>query len=302
MHDDDPTDVVHDAFAEAVFGADHPLGRPILGSVDSLEAMTRTAVHGYYRRRYTAPSLVVAAAGAVDHARVVRLVREAFARAGFLDDGDAAPVPLRAVRAGSARGVRPSPRPRSSVLERDTEQANLVLGGVGPARTDPRRFAWTVLINALGGGPSSRLFQEVREKRGLAYSVYSFSSAYADAGLWGVYAGCAPARVAEVLDLTRTQLADVAAHGITAEELRRGQGQLRGGLVLGLEDTGDRMNRLGKSELGYGEVLSVAEILRRISAVSLDDVREVAREVLDRPLTATALGEVDAALLDKAVA
>jgi len=296
MHDDDPADVVHDEFAAQVFGPAHPLGRPILGTVDSLEAMTRSAVHGYYRRRYTSPALVVAAAGAVDHATVVRLVREAFGAAGFLDD-DAEPAPLRAM---AARPAPPRPGARVRVLERETEQVNLVLGGVGIARRDPRRFAWSLLTNALGGGMSSRLFQEVREKRGLAYSVYSFSSSYADTGLWGIYAGCAPARVAEVVDLIRASLVDAAAHGITGEELRRGKGQLRGGLVLGLEDTGDRMNRLGKSELAYGEVLSVEDVLRRVDAVTLDDVRSVARAVLDGPLTITAAGEVDEALLTSA--
>jgi len=303
MHDDDPGDVVHDAFSEDVFGPDSPLGRPILGTEQSLEAMTRTAVHGYYRRRYTAPNLVVAAAGAVDHATVVRLVRDAFGAAGLLDDTAASPAPLRPVgRRLSPGRAGPDRAPAIRVLERDTEQANIVLGGPGLVRSDPRRFAWSVLSGVLGGGASSRLFQEVRDKRGLAYSVYTFSSAFADAGLWGVYAGCAPARVREVLELTREQLADVAAHGVTPAELRRGKGQLTGGLLLGMEDTGDRMTRLGKGELAYGEVLSLAEVLRRTEAVTLSDVREVAEELLTRPLTVTALGEVDPDVVTRAVA
>ena len=159
-------------------------------------------------------------------------------------------------------------RGRVSVVSRPTEQANLVLGGWGVARTDDRRFALGVLNSALGGGMSSRLFQEVREKRGLAYSVYSYASQYAETGLFGVYVGCLPKKVDQVLDLCRTELASVGDGGITVEELERGKGQLRGSLVLGLEDTGSRMSRLGKSELVYGELMSVDEILARIDAVT----------------------------------
>jgi predicted Zn-dependent peptidase len=165
------------------------------------------------------------------------------------------------------------------VLRRPTEQANLVLGTGGLPRLDDRRFALGVLNSALGGGMSSRLFQEVREKRGLAYSVYSFSSHYADTGVVGVYAGCHPKRALDVLELCREQLALVAVGGLSAEELERGKGQMRGGLVLGLEDTGSRMSRLGKAELVYGELLGVDEILARIDAVTLDDVRSVAHDL-----------------------
>jgi predicted Zn-dependent peptidase len=272
MHDDDPADVVHDEFAAALFGPTHPLGRPILGTAGSLEAMTRAAVHGYYRRRYTIPGMVVAAAGALDHATVVRLVREAFDRAGALGDPGVEPAAPRA-EAPSRRTPVPS---RLSVVERRTEQANVV---------------------------SSRLFQEIRERRGLAYSVYSFSSSYADDGLYGVYAGCTPKRVPQVLALIREQLGAVADAGITTAELARGQGQLRGSLVLGLEDTGDRMNRLGKSELAYRELLGVDELLRRIGAVTLDDVRDVARHVLTGPLALAAVGRFpDTGALQAAVA
>ncbi|HEU0132162.1 MAG TPA: pitrilysin family protein [Mycobacteriales bacterium] len=270
MHDDAPDDIVHDAFAKAIFG-DHPLGRPVLGTVDSITGVSRGSINGYYRRRYQPRNMVVAVAGNVDHARVVRLVRKAFA--GFLD-GDVDPA---APRAGSS-----APRVLGGVqvTRRPTEQANLVLGTGGLARTDERRFALGVLNNALGGGMSSRLFQEVRERRGLAYSVYSYHSQYADTGLFGVYAGCAPARVTEVLSLCREQLDEVAAKGITAEEVARGKGQLKGSLVLGLEDTGSRMSRIGKGELVYGEQLTVDEVIARIDAVTPDDVRAVAADVL----------------------
>ena len=180
-----------------------------------------------------------------------------------------------------------------NVVNRPTEQANLVLGMPGVPRTDDRRFALGVLNSALGGGMSSRLFQEVREKRGLAYAVYSFNSHYADLGMFGIYAGCLPRKVDQVLDICRDELTKVADHGITSEELARGIGQLRGSLVLGLEDTGSRMSRLGKSELVYGELLSVEELLDRIGSVSLDDVRSVARDVVAARPTLAVIGPFD---------
>ncbi len=273
MHDDDPGDVVHDAFAQTVFG-NTPLGRPILGTVDSIEGLSRDTVRRYYKRWYRPEHMVVAAAGNVDHGALVRLVKRAFALAGA-NGGEAPP-------ASPARRVQPAPVAggESVVMSRTTEQVNLVLGVPGVDRNDPRRFALGVLNNALGGGMSSRLFQEVREKRGLAYSVYSYHSQYSDAGLFGVYAGCLPKKVDDVLDLCRAELQRVCFRGITAEELDRGKGQLRGSLVLGLEDTGSRMTRIGKSELVYGEMLSLDDILSRIADVTLDDVAAVASDLL----------------------
>ena len=170
-------------------------------------------------------------------------------------------------------------RGRLALRDKDTEQAHLVLGGTSYARNDARRFALGVLNNAVGGGMSSRLFQEIRERRGLAYSVYSYTNQYADAGTFGVYAGCAPGKAAEVLALAREELARVAEHGITDEEITRGKGMLKGSLVLGLEDTGSRMSRLGKGELLYDELLTVDQVLAAVDAVTPDEVRTVAREV-----------------------
>ena len=285
MHDDDPSDAVHDAFSRTVHG-DSPLGRPVLGTTESIEAIQRTAIAGYYRRRYRPHSLVVAAAGNVDHGALVRLVRRAFQAAGALD-GDAAPA---APRIG---GRAPAFRPAVSVVRRPTEQANLLLGTEALPRTDERRFALGVLNSAIGGGMSSRLFQEVREKRGLAYSIYSFAAHYADTGLFGVYAGCLPQKIDDVLGICREQLAQVATQSLTAEELARGKGQLRGSLVLGLEDTGSRMSRLGKGELVYGELPPVSEVLARIDAVTCDDVRDVAAAVLGGPLGLAVIGPFD---------
>jgi predicted Zn-dependent peptidase len=176
------------------------------------------------------------------------------------------------------------------VVDRPTEQAHVVLGGHSLHRGDDRRFAMGVLNAALGGGMSSRLFQEVREKRGLAYSVYSFTNQHADTGEYGVYAGCQPKRVDEVVEICREQLQLAAERGVTEEELLRGKGQLRGGLVLGLEDTGSRMSRLGKGELVHGDLMRVDEILAAIEAVTLDDVQAVAADVLSGPQTLAVIG------------
>jgi predicted Zn-dependent peptidase len=224
----------------------------------------------------------------VDHTAVVRLVRKAFTRAGFLDDTEANPAPVRA--AHRARRTATG----DVVVSRPFEQVNLVLGVNGLVRTDERRYALGVLNAALGGGTSSRLFQEVRERRGLAYSVYSYPSHYADAGAFAVAAGCLPSKVTEVLEVIRAELARVAEEGITADELRRGQGQLRGGLVLSLEDSGSRMSRLAKAEMLYDELPSIDDVLRRIDEVTLEDVNTLARTLLTQEQTLAVVGPFDA--------
>lgn len=286
MNEDDPSDVVHDAFAATLFG-DSPLGRPILGTVDSINTLSRRQIAGYYRRRYRPPHMVVAAAGNLDHNKLVRRVRTAFSRAGAPEEPDES---AGAPRSGAERERGD---PATSVVRRRTEQANFVLGTPGIARSDDRRFALGVLNAALGGGMSSRLFQEVREKRGLAYNVFSYASQYADAGLFGIYAGCLPDKVDAVLDICRDQLVQVAQHGISDEELARGKGQLRGAVVLGMEDTSARMSRLGKSELVYGELLSVDDLVARVDAITLDDVRQVATDLLSGAMTLAVVGPFD---------
>jgi len=286
MNDDDPSDTVHEAFAAQLLG-DTPMGRPILGSVDSINAITREQIAGHYAARYKPQNLVVAAAGSLDHAEVVDLTRSAF---GAVLTGEAGPLPPRvpgqAVASGpSGTGVR--------LVSRGIEQANLVLGCGGLSRTDDRRFALGVLNAGLGGGMSSRLFQEVREKRGLAYSVYSFASQHADSGMWGVYAGCMPAKADEVLSICQDEIAKVISGGLTDDELNRGKGQLRGSIVLGLEDPSSRMSRLGKAELVYPRLEPVEEILAAISAVTHDDVREVAAAVLAQPKALAVVGPFD---------
>src|ERR1700759_1746518 len=216
------------------------------------------------------PSVVVTAAGRVDHQQVVDLVTAAF---GGRLTGDARPGPLRE---GDDDAAAFRPARRTGLLHRKTEQTHLLLGSTGLGRLDDRRYAAAVLETAVGGGMSSRLFQEIREKRGLVYSVGSALAHYAGTGSFSVYAGCSPKRVPEVLRLVREGLGRGAADGLTAEEVARGRGQLKGGLVLGLEDTGSRMSRLGKSELSFGEYLPVREVLRRLDGVSEEEGRVVA--------------------------
>jgi predicted Zn-dependent peptidase len=283
MRDDDPADLVHDEFASALFG-DSPLGRPILGTVESIAALSRKQIAGYYNRRYQPASMVVSVAGNVDHGEVVRLVRRAFAARD--EPATAAPDARRAGRA--ARPGEPVTPVR--VVPDDTEQANIVLGSHGVSRHDPRRFAVGVLSAALGGGMSSRLFQRIREERGLAYSVYSFSSGFSDAGAFGVYAGCQPGKADEVLGLMVSELDAVAAGSLSDAEIERGKGQMRGGIVLGLEDSGSRMTRIGKSEIVYGDILGVDELLEKIDGVTPSDVAEVAADLLQRPRCLTVVG------------
>ena len=283
MNDDEPGDEVHDLFGKAVYG-EHPLGRQISGSVGTVSALTRAQIESFYRSRYTGPSIVVGAAGNLDHDRVVEQVAAALAAAAPI----AEPAPRRPT--GPLVTVHSG---RTLVRAKDTEQAHVVLGGAGLVRDDDRRYALGALNNVLGGGMSSRLFQQIRERRGLAYSVYSYTSQYSDSGLFAVYAGCAPGKVDEVLELTREELARVAAEGVTDAEVARGKGMYKGSVVLGLEDTGSRMSRLGKGELVYPDLLSVDDLLARVDAVTPDDVRAVAAEVLANPMSLAVIGPFD---------
>jgi predicted Zn-dependent peptidase len=287
MHDDDPDDVVHDAFVRTLYG-DTPIGRPITGTVDSINALTRKQLSRYYARRYGADSLVFAAAGAVDHTAIVKLVRKAFEQARALGDPSNRPgLPRATGRTARAHAG-------TTLVQRPTEQATFVLGMPSFARNDPHRFAVGVLNAVIGGGTSSRLFQQVRETRGLAYTIYSFTSQHVDAGYFAVAGGCLPRKLPEVLDICRTELANVGAEGITPEELTRGKGQLRGTLVMGLEDSSARMTRIGKSELVPGGLPAIDETLGLIDAVTIDDVHEAARLILPGDETLAVVGPAKA--------
>jgi predicted Zn-dependent peptidase len=293
MNEDDPSDTAHEAFAAELFG-DSPLGRPILGTVNSINSISRDQIAEHYKARYTPPHLVVAAAGNLQHDTVVNLVNQGFA--AVTGGGAAGLQPATPRVGGTYQPAAPAGRdgpPGIRLISRAIEQANLVFGCTGLSRTDDRRFALGVLNAALGGGMSSRLFQEVREKRGLAYSVYSFNSQLADTGVWGIYVGCLPAKADEVLAICREEIAKVVDGGLTDAELVRGKGQLRGSIVLGLEDPSSRMSRLGKSELVYDKLEPLEEILASIESVTHDDVRAVAAEVLGRPRVLSVVGPFD---------
>ncbi|GAB7190620.1 pitrilysin family protein [Kineococcus sp. NUM-3379] len=283
MNDDDPADVAHERFAEVVLG-EHPLGRPIGGTPDTIRAVGRDDVWAHYRQHYEPRHLVFTAAGGLDHEAVCSAVQAELERAG-VPLPPAAPAARRVTGEATGGGAG-----RALVVGRPTEQAHLVLGCTGVTATDERRFTLSVLNAVLGGGMSSRLFQEVREKRGLAYSVYSFNANYSDGGYIGLYAGCSPAKADQVAELMLAELVRLAQDGLDEEELRRGIGQLAGGLVLGLEDSGSRMSRLGKAELVHGEFTGLDTALRRLRAVTADEVQGLAADLVARPRSIVAVG------------
>jgi len=287
MNEDDPSDVAHDQFAQALWDG-HVLAKPVLGTRESITAMTREVIDGYWARRYHPSTLVVAAAGYLDHDDLVAKVEDRFGGwSGTAADHDLhEPVIESAVR----------------VVTRDTEQAHLVIGGEALNRGDDRRFSFGILNHVVGGGMSSRLFREVREERGLAYAVYSFRMPYADSGAYGVYVGTTPKQTGEVLELIRAELQQVVEWGITAEELDRAKGNMKGSLALSMEDTNSRMVRLGRHELTGVPHLDLDETVAAIDAVTLDDVHAVAKDVFGGPFVIGAVGPFDAGELGRFVA
>jgi predicted Zn-dependent peptidase len=280
MHEDTPDELVHELFAQTLW-TDHPLGRPVLGTVETITSATRDQIRRFWKRHYVPANFIVVAAGNLQHEKVARLVES------HVDTGKRVRNGGAGVRAG---GRAPAPSGRSNVRRRDTEQAHISLGTAGLARSDPRRFAFGLVNSAIGGGMSSRLFQEIREKRGLAYSVFSYHTMYAETGMFCVYAGTTPSRANEVLSIVSAELEDVAGKGLTSDELERAKSHMKGSLALSQEDTGGRMTRLGKSEIGHGEILSIDEVMERIDAVTSEDAREVAETVLTRPRAVTVIG------------
>lgn len=285
MNDDDPSDVAHEEFAAAVL-AGHPLGRPIGGTPDTINAVPRSAVWEHYQWHYRPETLVISAAGGVDHDALCAQVEAALSDGGW--DLAAGATPRARRDSSDITGV--GEIGTELTIRRTVEQANVVIGSTGISATDDRRFILSVLSAVLGGGMSSRLFQEIREKRGLAYSTYSFASSHGGIGTFGLYAGCTPAKVDEVSELLVSELEHLADSGITTAELERSVGQLSGGLVLGLEDSGSRMSRLGKADLVTGELLSVAESLDRIRSVTADEVQALAKDLAARPRSTVRVG------------
>ncbi len=263
MYEDEPSDKVHDVLAGAVFG-EHPLGRPIIGRADVIGSVPVPTIAAWHDGRYVPGNIVVAAAGNLEHERIVSLVEGAF--------GGAAPLPVAPA----------SPELRGPVLrfhQKETEQYHLCLGGPGIARGDERRFALRILDTILGGSTSSRLFQEVREKRGLAYAVYSYASHYRDSGQVAVYVGTRPDNVTEAIEVIGAELARVQSEGVSEEELERARENVKGRTVLSMESTLTRMNRLGSSLLMDVPILTVDELLAALDAVTLEDVNSLAGEL-----------------------
>ena len=282
MRDDDPSDLVHDLYAETYYG-NTTLGRPILGTIKSIKEMSRSSVFNYYKKKYLPQDLVVAVAGNIKHKRVVAMVIDALSRDNFLNVKGAPQI-----RPNTP--VKTKPMQSVGLLTRKTEQAHMFYGMEGVARSDERRFAMGVLASALGGGMSSRLFQEIREKRGLAYSVYAYAQQFAGSGQIGFYAGCNPTKAIEVVEIIREVLADVAENGMSHEEIERAKGAVRGSLVLSQEDSASRMSRIGKNEIVYGQVMGFDDILKAIARVNPSDVREIASEYLTKSPTLALVG------------
>ena len=266
MHEDEPSDLVHELFTDALYPG-HPLGRSVLGDRSTITSMTRDEIAGYFEALYRPKAIVVAAAGNVDHDRVVAGIEERF-------QGRPGDRPPRA---------RPRLEPPRSVVvhSRPTEQAHLVFGTRGLDRGDDDRFALSVLNQVLGGGMASRLFQEIREKRGLVYSVYSYRAAYLESGALAVYAGTSPGRAAEVLDLIERELDRLVDADVSEHELAVAKGHVKGSLALSLEASAGRMSRIGRSQLVHGSVMSFEELVERTEAVTLTDLRRVVERVVD---------------------
>ena len=283
MRDDDPSDLIHDLFLERYYG-DTPLGRPILGTVESIKGMSRSTVFNYYQKRYQPEDLVVAVAGNIKHKSVVAMVESALSKDGFLDQAK------KDYQVRSSPKINVPGRGKVTLLDRKTEQAHIVYGVPGVARDDKRRFALSILSSALGGGMSSRLFQEIREKRGLAYSTYAYSQQFAGSGVLSFYVGCKPEKAEESIKIIQSILHDVAENGLTQDEISRAKGAVSGSLVLSQEDTGSRMSRIGKSELVYGQVMSFDQILQEIADVTPEQIKEIARQSLPVSPTLAVVG------------
>ena len=269
MYEDTPQDLVHDLIGEAVFGV-HALGRPVIGTAKVISSVTRRALRTYHGSFYTPANIVVAAAGAIDHDELVGLVEGLVARRG-------------GTTAGKAR-IRPPlvkiPKPGLRFQRKDTEQYHVCIGATGVSRSDRRRFAASILDAILGGSASSRLFQEIREKRGMAYSVYSFLSQYADTGQIGIYIGTREDNLSDALAIAAEQIADLAAGNLGARELERAKENIKGRILLSMESTSVHMNRLGKSLVTESEILSLDRIIAEVEAVEGESVCELASVLL----------------------
>jgi len=287
MASDDLADVASEHFFENVFGS-HALARPIGGNPESIKAARRNDVVSHYKEQYNPSTLVVAAAGAIDHDRLVEQVLDALRRAEDTWNIEIARTPIRR---SAPTHVPLQTSGTTQLISRQSEQVNLMLGGHGIRATDPRRFAFGLMNSVLGGGMSSRLFQEIREKRGMAYSVYSFGASYSDEGLFGIYAGTMPQNTQSVIELSRDVLQSIAEQGISEAERERALGQIAGSAALALEDSDTRMGRLARAEIGSGELFTLDASLERFEQVTHAEVREIAAYIAEMAQTVVAVGD-----------
>jgi predicted Zn-dependent peptidase len=288
MVEDAPQDLVHDLISEAVF-AGHPLGRPVIGTAEVISSISRRAIASYHRNAYVAGNIVLAAVGHLEHDRVLELLDRA-SRHGVETPARATRVRTPLVRA---------PEPGLRFQRKDTEQFHVCVGAPGIARSDRRRFAASLLDSILGGSASSRLFQEIREKRGMAYSVYSFASQYTDTGLIGVYLGTREENLGACVDICVEQIAELADGRLRKGELARAQESLKGRLVLSMESTSNRMSRLGRSLITDTELLSLDRVIAEIDAVDPVALAELAGMLLEPArLSAAGIGPSEERFLD----
>ncbi|MBA9086079.1 putative Zn-dependent peptidase [Fontibacillus solani] len=280
MYEDTPDDMVHDLVSEAAYGS-HALAKPILGTEELLQTMEPKHLQEYMRQNYTVENTVISVAGNIDDS-IIGLMEKYFG--DFNNKGQHSSI------------VAPDFLGDLKYYRKKTEQNHICLSFPGLQIGADNQYAMTLLNNTLGGGMSSRLFQEIREKRGLAYSVYSYHSSYADCGLFTVYAGTAPKQTQEVLNLTKEILHDVSVNGVSENELAKGKEQLKGSLILSLESTGSRMNRLGKNELMMGRHNTLDEMIARIEEVTMDDVNAVLKEMFKKPYSLAMVGSSDRVL------
>jgi predicted Zn-dependent peptidase len=278
QHEDDPEGLVHDLAARNLW-PDHPLGRPVIGYPETVSAFDREKTQEYLEEWYAPDRLIVAAAGQLDPSEVLGLIQETF--------GDRKPRPRQAAKT-TLHAV-----PGEHLISRDTEQVNLCLSFPGLTQTDNDRYALACLDVAYGGGMSSRLFQEIRESRGLAYSIGSYFVGFHEGGLFTVFAGTSPETADEVVQIVRDEAAKMCAEGLTEEELHRAKNQIKGSLLMGLESMSERMSRLGKTELYFGRVITVEEVVEKIAAVTPEDVHRVSQAILGAPASLTAIGPFD---------
>jgi predicted Zn-dependent peptidase len=303
MYEDTPQELVHDLFSEAVFGS-HALGRPVIGAADVISTVSRRSIAAYHRTMYTGGNVVVAAAGNITHDRFVALLQRCGRRSA---DPERRGLHLR-------RPLTQSPPPGLRFQRKDTEQYHVCLGAPGISRSDRRRFGASLLDGILGGSASSRLFQEIREKRGMAYAVYSFGSQYTDTGLVGIYVGTREENLAACIEICVEQVGEIAAGRLRKGELDRAKESAKGRIMLSMESTSNRMSRLGKSLITDTELLTFERIIREIDAVDEDGIAELASVLLaperlsaagvgpDDERFRTAIGRASADLVDRAAA